>query len=309
MAITKKQGREALARIIGAWLPATATTSGAADGSTVIASRFVVPAAYVAERKNAYKGYYLLLTSGALTGAPEGTTPVFSQVVAFDATLGTFTVAPAFAGQVASGVTFELHAFSPELFTVALNKTCGNYRKYIFKPLYDSSITLTAGTWEYAMPTGITSDMISRVMMEGGETGATYDNVPDPNYPIFASYAQDDSKIWLNRGMGAKSIDVITGRKLYLIGKNYLTAFAKDTTYGALVTDLTAGAELTENTEAHNLFLEYAAKEHYLLLASGPAVQNRAQMIALSKEWELRAQADTPRQRMREPDWNAVGAL
>lgn len=302
MAITKKQGREALARTIASWFPATTTSAGNAGGTTVVAARFV------GEQKDSYRGYYLLLTSGTLTGSPAGTTPVFARCTAFDGTTGTFTVTPAFAGQVASSVTFELHAFSPELFTEAMNNAIAAYRRYVFNPLYDATITLTASTWEYTMPTGVTPDMVSRVMMEG--TG-DYDGIPDPRLlpRNIASYSQDGAKIWLNRGLGAKSVEVITGRSLYLVGKKYLTIFAKDTTYGQLVTDITAKAELTEDTQAWKLFMEFSAAELYMLLASGPMVQNRTEMIALSEKLESRALANAPTMRMREVDFDYVAAL
>ena len=305
MAITKKAAREALARTIGAWLPGAASSNGNAGGTTVVDSAFIGGA----EMDNAYRGYYLLLTSGTLSAS--GVTPVFRRVTSFAAATGTFTVTGAFAGQVASGVTFELHSISPELFTEALNKPRAVAWQYLFKPLYDSSITLTQGDYEYTMPTGILPEMISRVMMEGGETGDTYDGIPDPRLlpKDIATYSADGAKIWLNRGKGAKSVDVITGRLLYLVGKNYLTAFAKDTTRGALVTDTTAGAELTENTPPWVLFMKYAAAELYLLVASGPMVQNRQEILALAKAWREDAEKNTPLMRMREADWDAGTGL
>lgn len=301
MTITKKQGREALARAIGAWLPAVTTSNGNAGGTTVIAARFI------GEQKDAYKGYFLLLTSGAITSS--GVTPLFCRVTAFDGTTGAFTVTPAFGAptQVISGITFELHAFSPELFTEALNRARAVSWPHIFKALYDSSITLTAGDWEYTMPTGILPEMISLVEMEGSSELV---GIPDSRYVRKdVTYSQDGSKIWLNRGQGVKTVDVTTGKKLFLMGRNYLTVFAKDTTYGALVTDTTAAAELTENTPAWTLFMEFAAWQLYLLLASGPLVQNRKELLALAEAREKTAWSLVPRMRMLEPDWDSAASL
>lgn len=104
----KREARKALSFICGDWWPESLTTIGNAGGTTAIFSSLIGLAAA------SIIGKYLLLTSGTYTGQ-------WRVISNFDNVTGTITVARAFGGQVASGVTVEIHEHRPDLYTLAIN--------------------------------------------------------------------------------------------------------------------------------------------------------------------------------------------
>lgn len=231
--------RQALAPLVGDYIPGVCTSNGAADGSTFISSYFI------GHGKDTYRGWWALITSGTYGGA----TPKYRRVTAFDSVTGIFTITAPLGGIVANTVTFELHQFSPDFFTRAANSAIRRVWPDIYLPGLDSSLTVTAGTYSYTMPTGLTQDMITKVMVEGE---GSFDEIPTTER-LDVSYPPDNSKIWFNRSGPIQ--EFTTGLKLYLFLAKYLTALDVETTQGQLTTDTTAKIELEQTTQAWQALL------------------------------------------------------
>ena len=104
---------------------------------------------------------------------------------------GTITFAPAFSPAIASGDEFELHSiFTEKDFRRAINLAIECLAgKYLVDIKDESTITLSAGTYEYAMPTSML--YLERVITEKVAGGGVFewDGVIDPrDYRIIKSY-------------------------------------------------------------------------------------------------------------------------
>ncbi len=94
----------------------TTTSAGAAGGTTAVCSTLTP----LMTGDDSFNGWWILLTSG--TYGATGTVAARERLVS-DSTQSTGTLTfPAYAGQVATSVTFELHQFQPSLLVSHINR-------------------------------------------------------------------------------------------------------------------------------------------------------------------------------------------
>ena len=94
----------------GGFLTALTTSSAGNAGGTTL-----VDTDLASWGNDAFENWWAMITSG--TNAGE-----WRQVTDFVGSSGTLTVAPAYTGQVASAVTYELHRYNPTQIHLALNE-------------------------------------------------------------------------------------------------------------------------------------------------------------------------------------------
>src|SRR5574337_60708 len=151
----KKDCRQALAPLVGDYLPLTTTSAGNAGGTTFVCTQF---SGY---GDDSFEGWWALQTSG--TNSSSGATPQYRKVTAFDGDTSTFTVTPAFGAQVASGVTIELHQYPPDMYTRAINRALRLAWPSLHAPVLNTSLSVpdasaaTISTSSNANPTVITT--------------------------------------------------------------------------------------------------------------------------------------------------------
>ena len=107
MATTRAVLRENLGKATGIYVSSSATSNGAADGTTVVDTAIVRNDASLLADK------WLLLTSGTYLGQSRRISIVSSS---------TITLTSAYGGQVVSGVTYEIFSHDPELAEDALEE-------------------------------------------------------------------------------------------------------------------------------------------------------------------------------------------
>ncbi len=257
MALDKREVRQAVAPTVGdlgvtGYI--TTTAAGNANGLTFVTSQFY---GYGADH---LRNLWILPTSGTQEGKYreiddfDGTTPASSSTSTIKGT--------AWSAALASGVTGELYRYDPALYTIAINNAIKSAYQWIFNPALDSSITLTAQDFRYTLPTGITPQMVKRVMTEGN---SPYDSQPYYNREDYV-FSPDNTEIWFNMRYVKNEVDFTTGKKLYIYAQKYLTELDADTNL-TIVTDSTDKIELTKTTDHWRLFLMFCTAEMFTLLA------------------------------------------
>jgi hypothetical protein len=283
MALSKQVAREALMRFCGLWNPVVTTTAGASDGTTFISTDY---SGYGADTHEA-------MWATPRTGTHAG---LYRQINSFSGT--TFTVVRAYgAAAVATGLTVEISAIRPDLYTEALNRAIVDAWPHLYLAGLDSSTTLTTGDLTYSLPSGVTPEMIARVATEGA-TGTPWEGRPRYERDDWEC-TPDNATLWLGARATSRYQDVETGKKLYLFLHKYLTKFDADSTFGTLATDTTDKIELTAGTDAWDLYLMYARACLYELIAAAPMTQGRGEYLAMAQNFRQMAVAATPAKRMR----------
>jgi hypothetical protein len=253
MAVSKRTVREDLSQRAADRLLVTTSAAGDADGGT-----FVV-AGLAGKQAEFYQGFYPVARTDAAA-------PKWSQITTHDenATAITFTVRPKFGAQIGSGVVIELHAYRPDLFTTAMNlaRIRGFAARHFYKGLFDSTLVSASATWEYTLPTGVTPDQISRVMLEGIGDFAGIPREDRLDYTFSPS-----GKLWFGRADPNRYWYLPDGKKIYLIGAQPVTAFAEDTTPFVLATD-NGNTDLAVTDLWYELYLLYAKAALYELIAA-----------------------------------------
>lgn len=126
---TRSALRQELGLAIGACKAGTATGNGAGGGTTIVdTTRFTDSYA----NAQLYDGRYALLTSGTYSGQVR-------RISSYAGSTGTITVADAYGGQVASGVTFEIHSYDPALLDAAINRALP--RLFYWTDFYPTLVT------------------------------------------------------------------------------------------------------------------------------------------------------------------------
>ncbi len=249
--------------------PVETTSAGAAAGADFYATQF----------NGAQEGF----AKGMIALIEEGT---HDSKYAYVAGAGStdpkqFTIQPALGSAIASAITIYLHHASPILYKRAFNQAVFDAHPYVHVVGMDSSLTVTANTVEYTLPSGYTQKTIRRVMMEGE---GDYDNFPVSTLRNYTFNPGDATKLWLNQKPGQRPDSLIVGRKIYLVAEKYLTTLTLDTAFGTITADSTATMELTLNTNAFELFLWFARAALFSLVASEPATQNRLEMTGTAAD-------------------------
>jgi len=267
--ISKETTRRLLLQdVAGGGFVVETTDDGALDGTTFVTSLLVG------------RGIDFLAGWWA-TRTAEGATE-YRQVWQMNKGTGEFSCLDSegngagFSSQVEAGETIELSPWRPDMFTRAMNRAISVTRRWLFVPFWDGSISLTTGTYEYELPEGITPDMITKVAMEGYGSfeGMPYYEWGDVSYrPADPAEEGSVTAIILNRTRPSYR-DVVTGKKLYLIGGKYLTQFALDTPTFTLVDDQVDVLELDETTDAFELFIAFAKWLLMDLVAYQPITQS-----------------------------------
>lgn len=145
--------------------------------------------------------------------------------------------------------------------------------------------TATVQTNMFAMPTGITEQMIKQIMQEGDQpfAGRPYHMIDD------WSVSPDGTTLWLNRKNTRRYREPVAGKKLYIFAEKYLSQPDEDTAYGVLTTDTTDVVELTEATDYYELYLAYAKCAFFEIMANQP--QNQLKQEARAAADRALAQA------------------
>jgi len=139
MSITLETLRQNLSVDIGDYHAFTTTSAGAAGGTTVVCSSLIAETA----TDDTFISWWVLLTSGTYDGEER-------KVTDFTQSTGTLTV-PAFSGQVANSVTFELHRYRPSLMKYHINRAMQLSYPYFIKRWDDRNLVsgnLLAGHFE-----------------------------------------------------------------------------------------------------------------------------------------------------------------
>ena len=142
MSLTGEQLLAGLGVFLGDDWSSSATSAGASDGTTLVDTllrRF---------GDDALIDWYLRPTSGTYA-------LVQRRISDFSAGTGTIAVAPAFAGQIASAVTYGLHFHDPAHKFSALDAAIIALSGKLPQVVYDETITLDGVSREYPMPTAI----------------------------------------------------------------------------------------------------------------------------------------------------------
>lgn len=300
-ALTKQLARRLLQRKMRDRLILTPSADGAAGGGSFFAS------AVSGKDPEFYQGQFAIVTFA-------DTTVKWAQISHFANTdegqaADEFALVPAVGAVVTTACTVEIVAYNPELYTDALNEGLRRayVRKHIYQPLVDVNgdpvtITLT-NAWEYDLPTGVTSSMITRLMTNGfGEL----ENRPQDEWgPDVVGFSPDGLSLWWGRGNDPNRLMTpIAGRTLYLLGYMPLTPFPSDDTPFTIADDV-AETELDDASPVVELLLLYARSEFFNLLAADDRDPKWGQ---LAEQYAAEVVREGPRLRMPSPDRNFDGS-
>ena len=276
MALDKREIRQAVAHLVGdlgVTGYVTTTAAGASSGLTFVTTQ------HLGYGADSTRNLWALPTSGAEEGKHR---EIDDFVSGTPASSSTSTIkGAAWSGALASGVTIELYKYNPSLYTIAINNAIMSSYPWIYNPVWDRSISLTADDFRYTLPSGITPEMITKMMVEGVSPYASQPD-PDSNITNFV-YSPDNAEILFNMRDPNRKINFTTGRKLEIFARKYLTALAADT-QSAIVTDTTDFVELTKTTRYWRLFLIACKKEMFGLLAGTAANPERDHHAKMYKE-------------------------
>lgn len=289
MAIAKRTARDRLAGIIGDRIPLLTSGAGNVGGTT-----FVCPQ-LIGYGPNFYNGYWALIESGTCDSQ-------YRQITGLDSATGTVTVTPAYSAQIATNVIVKLHAWAPWAYTDAFNEAIRSTWPMLYKPTVNLSLTISTGVWIYALPAGIIPENVRRIMIaSGGQHNAPYE-VRDDAFIVYVGAAEPYTYNIIF-GRSDLGVSIPTGQNagyqtIYIFCEMFLTPFDLDSTWGILATDATTKVELTENTNAWELFMLYA--KGYLLsnIAAHPMTADKAMMLQLAQGALGYAMQEAPRLRM-----------
>lgn len=143
MSVTLATLRQELGVVAGGCKIGTLTSIGNAGGTTMIDTTNFADSYMNASY---YNGRYAILTSGTYSGQ-------IRRVSSYAGASGTITVADAYGGQVASGVTFELHAIDPTELKNAINRVLARmyYWTFAYPSLAADGDMETSGTTDWTV--------------------------------------------------------------------------------------------------------------------------------------------------------------
>ncbi|MCX6023783.1 MAG: hypothetical protein NTZ05_19060 [Chloroflexi bacterium] len=227
------------------------------------------------------------LVDTALTPAPDsalrgrsvrlpGTTAEADKnrlITASTQSSGTLTVTPGFAAQVGSGVAYQVHRYDPALKLQALNDARAAAFPGLFVQTEDTSLTVAAGQYAYALPAGTVE--VRQVWLQQNASVADY-----PYEPLSAprDWELADSGGTRTLRLSAAAATRGVGLKLRLVSVKPLSAVAVDTD----------SMEAQDADDLRLLYLTAAALLFDRLRALGPA-----QETAYYQEEQRRWSAET----------------
>lgn len=136
---TGAQLLQGLSSFVNDWESSTTTSAGNSGGTTLVDT-------YMSRYGDSrLSGMFIRLTSGTYNTQVR-------RISSNAQATGTITVTPAFGGQVASGVTYELHRYDPDLKFRALDKARFDVIDDVYQLVYDDTITSDGISDTYDIP-------------------------------------------------------------------------------------------------------------------------------------------------------------
>ena len=125
--ITRARLRDLLGNAVGYWFASTTTSAGNAGGTTIVDTNI--------QRFDSVRliDRWLLITSGTNAGEARR----ISSITTF-----TITVGLAYTGQVASGVTYEIMTFDPDIMTASLEQAMRLAYPRLYLPLRNETLVV-----------------------------------------------------------------------------------------------------------------------------------------------------------------------
>ena len=118
---------------VGDYYLLTTSSAGNAGGTTIVDTS--LPNLPGGDDDDAFGNLYAGIKSGTNDGEVRRTTRT-----GYAQSTGTLTVAEAYTGQVASGVTFELHRFDPVEMRTCIGRAIGNLADVLYLPTLDETL-------------------------------------------------------------------------------------------------------------------------------------------------------------------------
>lgn len=167
MAQSGAQLLEGLSGFVNDWETSTTTSAGNSGGTTLVDT-------YMSRYGDSHlSGMFIRLTSGTYTTQVR-------RITSNTQSSGTVTVTPAFGGQVASGVTYELHRYDPQLKFRALDKARFDILDDVYQLVYDDTTTSDGISDTYDIPATINIGPILAIREEPLGYDATWNFLSDP---------------------------------------------------------------------------------------------------------------------------------
>jgi len=158
---------EGLSGFVNDWESSTTTSAGNSGGTTLVDT-------YMSRYGDSHlSGMFIRLTSGTYS------TQV-SRITTNTQATGTITVTPAFGGQVASAVTYELHRYDPQLKFRALDKARFDILDDVYQLIYDDNTTSDGISDTYDIPATINIGPVLAIREEPLGHNATWNFLSDP---------------------------------------------------------------------------------------------------------------------------------
>ena len=162
--------------------PSTTTSAGASGGTTIIDTALEIYG------DNRLVGWWIRITEGS--GAYQ-----VSRITNNTQATGAVTVSPPFTLQIASGIDYELHQYSPKAKFAALDSARLQVASDVFQLIVDETITTEDNTREYTIPTSIERGP-SQVYLEEPMSPVT-------SWNVLANPLMDSTTDWTVSGTGA----------------------------------------------------------------------------------------------------------
>ena len=158
---------EGLSSFVNDWESSTTTSAGNSGGTTLIDT-------YMSRFGDSHlSGMFIRLTSGTYNTQ-------IRRITSNTQNTGTITVSPAFGGQVASGVTYELHRYDPQLKFRALDKARFDIMDDVYRLIYDETVTSDGISDTYDIPATINLGPILAIREDPVGYAATWNFISDP---------------------------------------------------------------------------------------------------------------------------------
>lgn len=257
----------------------TATDDGAAGGTTLLDDSSVAQFP-----DDTFNERFILITSGTYDGNER-------QVSDYTQSTGTFTVSPAFGGQILDTVTAELHwPFRPSEITRALNLAIKR-TKVLFRRIEDDSTITRQDTYEYPVPADIETGDPHELWVQANTNNADYPYERLLNWQYIG-----DGKIRL-------PYTFVSGRILRMIGGKRLTS----------LTTRTSTTEIDESDTGYLVALAIAIGYEFKMNASSGKL--RATYAEMVQYWLMKAESRErdiinnylPRRTVKDPFWGYNG--
>lgn len=299
-----------MAFVAGDLITLVTTGTGASDGSTVVLASL--------NGRETDQDYGKWVVAILPQGGDDPDLVVFSYVTASSGVPYTLTVVPPFHEpdgtpiQITDGIEVELMAFRPDWYTGAINAAAGNISPWLYKRLYDASITpLLPNVYNYDLPEGVNPEDVTRVMMTGLQ-GSPFEGVAYyemAGYTFLPTGTDGAYQLWLNRMNAPFVMTPLATSALVLMGSQQLSGVTPDSDSLAhpmyqLVNDNDpdTGPELIAGSEQDQLFREWVLAYLYRTIMSAPSTPDRTAFAQAYQTQFAYAQSISPAKMMRRPE-------